>query len=590
MDECCMRSGDTSATLCNPGYFVIKRVRSCLISFAWSSFVTLNREIQMNAIDSDPVDFGDVNQQLNGSSINSLSFNNDCASFQKYISTIFDPTYQEFKEVKCGDCYIFNYQIFERNSPRPESEKDAERLEHDFKELNFDVYKFENLSKSETVTVLEAVSKRDHSQKRYFVCCILTHGDQEKLCMRDKSIDVIDIFNHFTRLSCPSLSGKPKIFIIQACRGLKYETEVSANYADCFSIEGSQDYLDFLIVNSTYYGTVSFKSSDEEHAVYRGSFFIDELCRSLEQFSGELELLQILTIVNYRVSHLFVSRSREKEKNRKKQMPCFTSRLRSEIKFNKTITPFVSPETRYFDQRRKKSRLGLESTENPLFDLKWYQLQNPEGILFLSISNRNIDQRLEMAASTLWSYFADRKYSRKAPQKCRFKRSEIMKFLNQNQNPSETNCLICFIGGFSRNGRILDAEERKISKENIIKTCESLTGKPKIFIYLLYELSGEETVSTDGRHNTNIIPYHADILEICITITEWKQAVGAMKTFCQILEHNSSEDFVNLMAKLNRELVEKHNFFEVPENQANDKYNRSTFVVTSTLTRSLFLP
>ncbi|GFY51100.1 caspase-3 [Trichonephila inaurata madagascariensis] len=547
--------------------------------------------IQMNDNDSYSEIF-DVDDQLNRTFENSLSLNYNAASFQENIST--DPKYQEFKKVKFGDCYIFNYQMFEGRKSRLESENDVKRLKHVFGELNFDVFEFKNLSQLETTEALKKISEKDHSQKKYFVCCFLTHGGPETLCTSDKNINVSDIFSHFTRSSCPTLSGKPKIFIIQACRGSKYETEESVNCADYFLIECNKDYLDFLIVNSTYYDTVSFKSSDEEHSIHHGAFFIDELCRSLEQFSGELELLQILTIVNYRVSYLFLSKSKEKKKNMKKQVPCFVSRLRTDVKFEKPITPFVSYETLCFDKRRKESRLGLESTENPLSDKECYQLQNPENIMFLSIADTNIVD-LRIAGSILWNSFAGRKYSREEQMQSRtFKRSEIMQFLKKNLNSSEADCLICFLAGDSRNGRLLDANGRKISKEDVIKTCESFTGKPKIFIYLLRELPYVTSDSADGETDliplrTDIIPFHADILEICITITEWKQAIGPIETFCQIF-NSSSKDFINLLTKINHELVKNYNFFGRPGSETSDECNHDTFMITSTLTKHLFLP
>ncbi|GFU38053.1 caspase-3 [Nephila pilipes] len=323
-------------------------------------------------------------------------------------------------EVKVGDCHIFDYQKF--SIPRLGSEKDAIRLEHDFDRLDFDVHRYLDLSVSKTKDVLLEASKKNHSQSKYFVCCFLTHGDSGKLYMPDGDIDIDAILSYFSRTSCPSLSGKPKIFIIQACRGNCCEegiTEITGDgideSTDPGSIGDNPDYLDFLIANSTYEGTYSFKTLNlREKTKNHGSYYIDELCRSLEHFSSEKDLLQILTIVNYRIAIFFKSRTDDSETNMKKQMPCVTSRLRTKINFNKKIDIFESVDTQHFDQKRKMHDLGLQSMQNPSLDHQLYHIPCSENIKFLSILNTagNSELKLNFLAAELWSCVAEKKYQR----------------------------------------------------------------------------------------------------------------------------------------------------------------------------------
>ncbi|GBM44896.1 Caspase-7 [Araneus ventricosus] len=258
------------------------------------------------------------------------------------------------KEYKEGECHIFNYQEFNRMAPRMGSEKDATRLKHDFTQLNLDVHLHLNLSYAQTFDVLKEASIKDHSKKKYFICCFLTHGSRDLLWAKDKSMHINDILKIFSGSS--SLEEIPKIFIFQACRGKEAELGVSTDSTDSgFSTDTEEDYLDFLVINSTYLDTVSFKTSDEEAEKAHGSFFIDEFCRSLEQFSRNLDLLQISTIVNLRMATNFLSHRRDNTQlNRKKQMPCFTSTLRKKVKFNRDIEIFDSSDTQYFDVRRKR--------------------------------------------------------------------------------------------------------------------------------------------------------------------------------------------------------------------------------------------
>ena len=56
-------------------------------------------------------------------------------------------------------------------------------------------------------------------------CCLVTlmsHGEKGFIKMEDgEKVSLEDIFEMFNNKNCPALQEKPKIFIIQACRGGK---------------------------------------------------------------------------------------------------------------------------------------------------------------------------------------------------------------------------------------------------------------------------------------------------------------------------------------------------------------------------------
>ena len=63
-----------------------------------------------------------------------------------------------------------------------------------------------------------------HSSANAFILCILSHGTKGSVSGVDgKPIDVDKIMSKFDGNNCPALSGKPKVFIIQACQGCKYQ-------------------------------------------------------------------------------------------------------------------------------------------------------------------------------------------------------------------------------------------------------------------------------------------------------------------------------------------------------------------------------
>ena len=68
-------------------------------------------------------------------------------------------------------------------------------------------------------TVQKTAKKISNLQKSSsFVCFIGTHGDKGKIYGSDsKSIDLKEVTDAFKADNCPCLTGKPKLFFIQAC-------------------------------------------------------------------------------------------------------------------------------------------------------------------------------------------------------------------------------------------------------------------------------------------------------------------------------------------------------------------------------------
>lgn len=104
----------------------------------------------------------------------------------------------------------------------------------------------------------------DHSQHDCLVVAILSHGDLGLLYAHDTSYKPDSIWAHFTADKCPTLSGKPKLFFIQACQGdkldagitLKERTETDGQPASTFRIPS---HADFLIAYSTIPGKYNIK-------------------------------------------------------------------------------------------------------------------------------------------------------------------------------------------------------------------------------------------------------------------------------------------------------------------------------------------
>lgn len=69
----------------------------------------------------------------------------------------------------------------------------------------------------------------------------------------------------------------------------------------------------------------------------RGSWFVQSLCSVLNEHGKQLEIMQILTRVNYVVATNFESQSDDPRFSEKKQIPCVVSMLTKELYFWKHI-------------------------------------------------------------------------------------------------------------------------------------------------------------------------------------------------------------------------------------------------------------
>lgn len=128
----------------------------------------------------------------------------------------------------------------------------------------------------------------DHSTFNAFVMIVMSHGEDNDciLGVDGKRVFVKDLMVQFQELKCPSLKEKPKVFIIQACRGSRKEvykkswsqavTSTSADEDDDIYDSFSPDStfprsvfpreFDFVLSFAIVPGYVSYRS--EEHSAF----------------------------------------------------------------------------------------------------------------------------------------------------------------------------------------------------------------------------------------------------------------------------------------------------------------------------------
>uniref|UniRef100_A0A8C2LMQ6 Caspase-3 n=1 Tax=Cricetulus griseus TaxID=10029 RepID=A0A8C2LMQ6_CRIGR len=218
--------------------------------------------------------------------------------------TYLDNSYKiDYPEI--GVCITINNKNFHKSTgmtPRSGTGVDAANLRETFMCLKYEVRNKNDLTHKEIVELMKNVSKEDHSRRSSFICVILSHGDEGVIFGTD------------------GLTGKPKLFIIQACCG----TELDCGIETDSGTDDGMAYQKILVEADFLY---SYSTAPD------GSWFIQSLCAMLKLYAHKLEFMHILTLVNQKVSIEFESFSLDSTFHAKKQIPCIVSMLTKELYF-----------------------------------------------------------------------------------------------------------------------------------------------------------------------------------------------------------------------------------------------------------------
>ena len=223
-----------------------------------------------------------------------------------------------------------------QQSPRHGSEEDVRQVEALFTALDFLVQTKENLSRRQLLHELDDVACQDHSAYDCFMLWLMSHGRSgEVFCSDGNTIPIETLYDMFS--TCATLIGKPKLFFIQACRGHGEDVGVSVASDGISSYEQlspNQLYspigADFLYAFSTVDKHVSYRNE------VRGSYYVRGLVEAFRERAVHDHLLDILTVVNQKVSNMKANMSLVENKNEIKiikQMPEVKHTLRKKVRF-----------------------------------------------------------------------------------------------------------------------------------------------------------------------------------------------------------------------------------------------------------------
>ncbi|XP_036603770.1 caspase-4 isoform X2 [Trichosurus vulpecula] len=188
---------------------------------------------------------------------------------------------------------------FEHLSERTGAELDIERMKILLEELGYSVDVQKNLTSLEMESALrEFAARPEHKSSDSTFVVLMSHGLLDRICGKYHHIDKPDVLAYdtiFTILNtknCVNLKDKPKVIIIQACRGVKRGdmwvsdapeiAEDSLSQLQVFeddSVQKTHIEKDFITFCSSTPHNVSWRD------IENGSIFITELIRSFRQYS-----------------------------------------------------------------------------------------------------------------------------------------------------------------------------------------------------------------------------------------------------------------------------------------------------------------
>lgn len=248
---------------------------------------------------------------------------------KRKISEVAIPDSAKYVYANSGQKGLMLILNFSRN--REGSTDDVEKLttffggKFDFEIENQPDLKKEDLQKELTGFRDEYLNSPRHSKKYYcFVCVIMSHGNEKGIMTDDKQpISIDEITSYFKNKETPNFIGKPKIFIVQACRGSSVQPVITPDDWPEDKMSVPHD-ADILIAYATTPGYKAFRTKFSDI----GAWFIHVLLEEIEESYESDHLEDMLISVRHKLAI-----DEEWRRSEMCQMPCTWTTLTKRLFF-----------------------------------------------------------------------------------------------------------------------------------------------------------------------------------------------------------------------------------------------------------------
>lgn len=184
---------------------------------------------------------------------------------------------------------------------RPGSEQDIRQMETWLGKCQFERTLCIDPDKKGLIETLTVFRDGLNEIKDEIACCLVTlmsHGENGFIKMKNgDKVSLEDVFEMFNNKNCPALHEKPKIFIIQACRGEKKDNGIETDDEPMESDDISErrrlpTFSDYFIIYPTQPDHVALRHSRN------GSVMIAAMIDVFNQYGNKYHIVDFFTKVN----------------------------------------------------------------------------------------------------------------------------------------------------------------------------------------------------------------------------------------------------------------------------------------------------
>lgn len=213
-----------------------------------------------------------------------------------------------------GLVYVFNYRFLgHKTDERKGAECDSINIKEVFPCYDYEVTLFEDLTKEQSKNTLARI-QRDKKLEEVdsLIVFILSHGIGPYIfkCNDGEQMDLNDITEQFNNVNCPQLIGKPKIFLVNYCRGLKEEI---------LKFDGDDNNPDMITIFASVPEYRALRSQD------KGTIFVLSLCKILQEREEPIEIDVLFEALKYEMKYGL----------NKGSTPCKTTTLKKQFFFRR---------------------------------------------------------------------------------------------------------------------------------------------------------------------------------------------------------------------------------------------------------------
>ena len=184
---------------------------------------------------------------------------------------------------------------------RPGARRDLENFIHIFQNMKLKIVIKENFKDYKIVVNFIKEAIKTHEKLKSYFLAISTHGTEDRIsCHNGTLFEISVLVNKFQK---PIHAGKPKVLLIQACRGDSESADMSIVTDGIPTVATLES--DMLKAYSCVKGYTSFREADE------GSWFVASLRACFDGMKRPCNILQLLTATNnYMLTHFEVKNER----------------------------------------------------------------------------------------------------------------------------------------------------------------------------------------------------------------------------------------------------------------------------------------